>query len=503
MPAHYIRNETAARGAVAQYYGVAADPESFVAGRESLDGLQPERLNETSVADKIATIPPNSAEDGPDSGITAIIGDRSSSSITAGESRRGRGKREGRSALSRRFEVFLKRNRIFKKSSAYSLARRMLASQPGERAYDDRPFGAGVPLFDSLEGLTATIKARPAIAFLLLRCLPLALFVVAAAHVLSPFDWGETWVPTSYVVVVIAVVMTHGLLFPDRDGGLREFFWASVFFVLSTPMLQYVPLQMDPYGLYRVGDFASTHVPFMLALLLNLAVAWSAGLIFHVLRNGFRSRADVGNMTLKQACATTLLPLGLVYAAVAVVSNASMWIQMGLLIPSLAVAFTMLLALLDRTSDYRDKDRQFLLFATFTFLAACMVAGVVLIIFFSMLPVVSQVLPDHNLLRSWQIDPADAGLAGGEAERLLKQGYLWHSTLTFIYMFVVVGGNVLVAVFQMGSGKDRASTNNVSSDAEEAHDSDRVSARRTPSKDEERDRRGLPLDLAGVGAVNG
>ena len=47
----------------------------------------------------------------------------------------------------------------------------------------------------------------------------------------------------------------------------------SLFFLLTTPLLQFAPVRMDHYNFYLLGSFAGSHTPYMLALLLNLVLA--------------------------------------------------------------------------------------------------------------------------------------------------------------------------------------------------------------------------------------
>ena len=54
-------------------------------------------------------------------------------------------------------------------------------------------------------------------------------------------------------------------------------------------------------------------------------------------------------------------------------------------------------------------------------------------------PDLPRVLPDHNLLRSWQIDFARLGLTQEVALDGLNLGYMWHAIWVFSYMFFVVG----------------------------------------------------------------
>ena len=82
--------------------------------------------------------------------------------------------------------------------------------------------------------------------------------------------------PTAYVAFAIGMVLAQGLLLPDRRAGLREFFWVSVFFLLTTPLLQFASIRMDHYNFHTIGNLAGTQAPYLLALLLNLVIA-SAG----------------------------------------------------------------------------------------------------------------------------------------------------------------------------------------------------------------------------------
>ncbi len=53
--------------------------------------------------------------------------------------------------------------------------------------------------------------------------------------------------------------------------------------MLAAPSLQFAGLQMDHYGIYAMGDFAGTHLPYMLALLLSLALTSAAAALLHLI----------------------------------------------------------------------------------------------------------------------------------------------------------------------------------------------------------------------------
>ena len=116
--------------------------------------------------------------------------------------------------------------------------------------------------------------------FLAQRFLPLAIWIVVLGYALSFIDWDGAHVPVIYVGLVVGVVLAQGFIFPGKDVPLREFFWISTFFVLATPLLQFAPLLMDYYNFYTIGDFAGTPLPYVLALLLNLVLSCTAGLMF-------------------------------------------------------------------------------------------------------------------------------------------------------------------------------------------------------------------------------
>ena len=181
--------------------------------------------------------------------------------------------------------------------------------------------------------------------FMFLRCLPLGTFVVAVGYALSFLGWNESWTPVAYLGLVTSLVIVQGLLIPDRGAELREFFWVSLFFLLSMPLLQFAPIRMDHYNLYAVGDLAGTHLPYMLALLVNLALASSVGLAFQLLWKWQYSQHGGKSTALSRAAWVVLPPVGFVYAVVVMISNASVWIQFAVLMPVLAAVFITLLVL--------------------------------------------------------------------------------------------------------------------------------------------------------------
>ncbi len=462
MPAHYIRNETAARGAVAQYYGSAAEFTPVGSRNEERnpdisDGMREGGLQ--LLHDSINIARGNTVESGgeeADNGaeipIKATIHPIESSTLSATESQREETKRHRRQAWHRGFERLAKKNFNFSLLNSFILTRLGLESQPGSRRIPGAHFDFHLRSSFPLSGLVTRLGARPTVSFLLVRCLPLALAIVGIGQAMSFLHWSDTWVPAMYVCLTIAMVSVHPRVFPTRNTGTRDFYWISVFVVLSTPILQFASIGTDQYGFYRIEGLAGTHMPYMFALLVNFALASAAGLMFHLMRQKHRpTDGGVGN-ALKRAVLVATRPLVIVYAVVLFISSASVWIQILLVFPNLALTFAWLQVLRDPSVDFSDSDRRFFRTASVCSIVIAYVVGIAVISTSYSLPSVSQILPDHNLLQSWQIDFADLGFSREDAMDRMKLGYLLHGTIALAYMTFVVVGQVVIASFNVGRG---------------------------------------------------
>ena len=286
---------------------------------------------------------------------------------------------------------------------------------------------------------------------LLLRWLPLSAFIVACGQALSLLGLNDSWTPVVYVGLVTAVVLAQGLLLPERGAIIRDFYWVSLFTLLTTPLLQFAPLRMDHYNFYRIGDFAGTHMPYMLALLTNLTLAMGGGLLFQALWKWQNLGRRGVNNALRRATWTALPSAVFLYAFVMVFSNVSVWIQLSVLLPVVAAIFIALLVVNEPSINPSERDRQFLMSTavTFSIISTLLGAGTIMAIYVS--PDLPSVLPDHNLVRSWELDFAAMGITRAEALDRVNLGYMWHAMCIFAYVVLILGGNLLIAVYRMGS----------------------------------------------------
>ncbi len=295
---------------------------------------------------------------------------------------------------------------------------------------------------------------KTAVRFWGFRVLPLGL-VMVAGYLLSVIGWENSWMPTAYIAFVLLTVLAQGFLFPNRRAAFREFFWVSLFFLLSTPLLQFVLVNMDHYNFYRIGSLAGTQVPYVLALLLNLLVAAAAGQIFHLQWSRQYSGGGGGSSVLRRAAWVALPPVVFAYAVVFVITNISVTIQLALLLSVLGVVFTALLILRDPAFSPSERDRLFLLSAASLVGVVAMTLSIVAVMAIYLSPDLPSVLPDHNLLRTWEIDFAQLGLSREQALNRLNLGFMWHAIWVFAYMSFVVGGNLMVAIYRIDTGQRR------------------------------------------------
>ena len=295
-------------------------------------------------------------------------------------------------------------------------------------------------------------RAIGAVRFLILRCLPLGLCMAGGGYALSLFMWNEDWIPIVYVSLVAAIVLAQGFLLPSQNCGPREFFWVSIFVLLTTPFLQFAPVGLDHYNFCLILGSPGGLIGYMLALLVNLALAGGAGLMFH-LSWGWQYSSRRGSQTaLGRAVWVALPPVCVVYGVVVVISNISVSVQLTFALPVVAALFVLLLFLRDPSVTLKEQDQRFLLSTLVALAVVWSGLGLLTIVGIYLSPDLPMVLPDHNLLRSWEIDFSGLGYSKEEALDRLNLGYSWHAMCMFSYMFFVVAGGVFAAVYRAGTG---------------------------------------------------
>ncbi len=305
--------------------------------------------------------------------------------------------------------------------------------------------------------------ARSLFRFVLLRCLPSALFILALGYGLFLIGWDGSWMPVGYVGLVTCLIMVLGLLLPDRQAGIRDLLWVSLFFLLTSPALQFAPLGLDHYnihtvsiprvdfpwaGVYVAGPLAGTPAPHGLVLLVNLLLASVGAVMFQVVLRFTRHR--VGNSLLRGAVWAVLPPFVLVYGVVVIITNVSVAIQLSVVLPVTAFVMTLLVILRDPSVYLSGRERRFMLSSIMAIALVAALLGIGTALGIYLAPDVPRVLPDHNLLRSWELDFAALGYSREEALDRLNLGYMWHAMCTFVYVTFIVGGILVADIYRTG-----------------------------------------------------
>ena len=280
--------------------------------------------------------------------------------------------------------------------------------------------------------------------------------LIAGFHcLLWTLGWRNSWMPELCVAFSFVVVLGQGLIWPDETAGLRDFYSISVFFVLTTPLLQFAPLGLDFYNFHIVPGFGGTMIPSMLALLSNLGLAWLAGLIFFLLwKWRYRDGTAIWG-AVKTAALVTNPGLGVVYVVVVLTTNFSVTVQLAVVFAVLPMAFALLLVFQDRRITFTERDRQ--MFFSGLVAAACVsvTLGIAVMMAIYFHPDFPSVLPDHNLVQSWQLDFEALGYTRAEALERLNFGYMWHAMTLTIYMACVVGGRLFIEIHRMQTVADQ------------------------------------------------
>ncbi len=313
-------------------------------------------------------------------------------------------------------------------------------------------------VFDLSQKVSSSVVVADRAKDALIKFAPPALFVAAAAFIIDQLDLVRTWVILAYLVIGISIgagtivsrrFRTHA---QDRIGDL---FFISVFFVLSTPLLQGAFTRMDHYGFHTLPSYTGSAVPFMLAMLVNLVLAIVATIIFNVLRQRLQSGGN-SLSPLMRAVWSTLLPVAFLYTNVLVFCNPGIWTNLLSTLGTLGGAFIALVVFHDPSFRMDEGDRWMVkgAFAVVLLLSTCMAVWT-LVAHFAEPNMVSS--GDHNTI--WASDTEAGPLDSPTPEYFEQLGYpadeygdrdrfglLWMSIATNMYVTLVFGVSIVSAI---------------------------------------------------------
>ena len=274
------------------------------------------------------------------------------------------------------------------------------------------------------------------------------IYAVTVGYILTALGLNGTGVLAVYVTIALAIAIGQGFLRWRRSNDIGELLFVSVFFILSTPLLQSTLTGLDVYGFHAVAGFAGTPIPFLLTLVANLALALAAAAIFSVCWEWQRSKRGA-RAPYERAVFTTLPSILFVYINTVLFSNTGSWIYFLIVLTVLFGALVCIIALRDEEVRLSEREARFLLQAALGVTVVLVLLGIAGMVIGYLEPNL-YTIGDHNLLHSWQIDWDKLGYPQEEFVERLRLGYVWMVMAVIAYMTVIVGGYLLVTVYRCG-----------------------------------------------------
>ena len=315
-------------------------------------------------------------------------------------------------------------------------------------AYGTSSLGASTASFD---GSPPSSHVRYALRYVRSHFLVPGSCAALVGYFLALFGWNSSFMLAVYVGVAMCVLTTQGFLRLRRSDDLGELFFVTVFFQLSIPLLHAPLTRMDAYGLYSIGNFGGTSIPFTLSLIANLLVATASGLMFHFLSRWQYSGPTATKSAYSRAAWIVLPPIALVYAFLLAFSNVGFWIVGLALFTLLAGVFTALIVLRDGDVSIGEWDRKFLLCSAVAVTIVLSTLGLAAILATYLQPSNYDV-SEQGLFYSWSIDFDALGYPRDEYFERSRLAVTWSSLTTLAYMVIVIGGKLIVSIYRLGGG---------------------------------------------------
>lgn len=299
--------------------------------------------------------------------------------------------------------------------------------EPASAEGHDRGFSS------TLVNLTLTRLALP------------GLLVAGSGYLLASLGWNASWVMILYISLAMGLILVQSFLKLRRSNDLGELYFISVFVLLGGNVLLAPVMRMDPYGFYAIGELGGTPIPYLLALVANLLLALIAGLLFDFLcRWQYASRLGADG-PLARAALAAVPPLGLVYLVAFFVFCLGAWIYLLVVFAVMGAVVMGLLVLRDREVNFSEWEVRLMLQSTAGFLIVLTAIGGLATIILYLEPSLLSV-PNHTLIRSWEIDYEVLGYSMSELMDRYRMGAVWSSVATIVYMVMALGGSLLLSI---------------------------------------------------------
>ena len=304
---------------------------------------------------------------------------------------------------------------------------------------------------------TATPAAVDATAVMmnaLRRMAPTGIYALVVGFVLNALGQNGTLALLGYVLVGFAIVIGQwALRWLKTDRGRTEhdhvvdLFFISLFFLLNTNLLIGVLTRADHFGFYTLGALTNTPMPFLFTMLVNLALALIASIMFSVLWTRQQGSGD-GRISHSRAVWITLPPILLTYANVVMFTNLGTWIYFMVVFGILFGAFTIIVALNEPGTSLGDFDSVFrTAIVAMALLCSFGVAGTLATY---LAPDAMVTASEFRIVPLPEIGAEELGYTPEEGVELMRLGNLWMSLASIVYLVTVLGGYLLVTIRRAG-----------------------------------------------------
>ena len=294
-------------------------------------------------------------------------------------------------------------------------------------------------------GDSGFIYAGQVTRYVLTRFAVPGLAVAASGYILARLGWNAGWVMSLYVILAVFLVVFQGFLRMRRPHELREVYFITVFFLLSGNLLQAPAIRMDPYGFYTLTDFANTPIPYLLATLANMLIALIAGMMFDALwRWQYTSGRGFANGCYRAAW-SAFPPLFFVYVCALLLFGMGTWIFLFLVFSVMGGVLMTVLVLRDREMTFDGWEKRLLLQVALgvILLLTALGGASILVVYMEPSP---YAIPDHTILRSWDIDFETLGYPPDELLERYRVAVVLSSMSILLYMLLVLGGLLLTTI---------------------------------------------------------
>ena len=287
--------------------------------------------------------------------------------------------------------------------------------------------------------------------------------ISGAGYFLSFLGPSSLWVFVALLTLLASTataINVFHLWKATQRSDIREIlglFLASVFFVLCAPLIGNPIAGTDQFGLYSLVSPNSLALVYLIIIVGSLLLSQIATQLFYGLYKWQYENGKGFRKSYQRSAVVVFPPLLMIYAIHFPLAATATCIALAVILAVFAPTFMAELALKDsQVNLMRSPNRDKLFTVTFVIFIALIVLGALSIIVSYAQPMWAT-LQISSLVHSWGPDLASLGLSQNEAQQLMTMNAAWSLVIVLSYMAVVLGGHLLIAVWEKTSSGSASS----------------------------------------------